>query len=118
VFDAWAADAFHAEADPDEADADGDEPVAAVSWRGRTYDVFETSDWRRAEQLIRVEYLYRARGGADAYVDRIEHRYLLTGQVPGLAAAAGLRVAGAWGGLRGEPLRRDSEHLAYLLRAE
>ena len=117
VLDAWAADAFHADADPADPHADGDEPVASVAWRGVTYDVFETSDWERDAQRIRVEYRYRPRGGGDGFVDRIEHRYLLRAQIPALAAAAGLSVAGAWGGFRGEPLDGDGEHLAYVLRA-
>ena len=54
VFDAWAADAFHAEADPDEPDAGDDQPITHVAWRGRTYDVFEASEWQRAAQRIRA----------------------------------------------------------------
>jgi len=117
VFDAWSADAFHAEADPQDEDPDDGAPVDSVTWRGRVYDVFESSEWQRDAQCIRVRYRYRPRRGGAEVEDRIAHRYLLTDQIPALAAAAGLRVAQAWGGFAGQPLGGDSEHIAYLLRA-
>lgn len=110
VFDAYVIDNFHATANPQACAPDDDEPVTTVRWRDTDYDVFETSHWEREAQRFQVHYRYVSRDGGPSYEDRIAHRYLLTEQVPGLCAAAGLRVAALFGGFADEPLTPLSEH--------
>ncbi len=110
VFDAYAVDDFHRNADPAHTADDG-EPVVSVGWRGATWDVFEDSDWERQAQRLRVRYRYLRRDGGAGLEDTIVHRYLLTGQVRALCADAGLRAVQASGDFNGSPLSGDSEHL-------
>lgn len=91
VFDGWAADHFHAESDPDEAQ-DELGLVAEVLADGVDYEVFERSHWHRASQRIDATYVYRPKGGGEATEAVIEQRYLLTRELPGLVRAAGLEL--------------------------
>jgi SAM-dependent methyltransferase len=116
VLDAYAIDGYHAEAAPDDPGADEAEPVATLSWRGEVYDVLERSDWDRDGQRLIAHYHYRPRGDGTHFHDTITHRYLLTGQLAELCAAAGLRLAAAWGDFHGAPLGPDSEHMACILQ--
>ena len=116
VFDAYAIDTFHFEADEGENDAD-DEPVASIAWRGTTWNVHETCGWDRAAQRLHVDYRYQPADSSAVVHQRIDHRYLLTGQVPQVCDAAGLRILQIAGGFLGEPFDRHSEHLVCIAEA-
>lgn len=90
IFDGWAADAFHAEASPDDMGADHLEPVGCVRARGRAYDVFETSAWDRDAQRIDARYLYVARDGSPALEFPLPQRYLRSDEAVALLEASGL----------------------------
>jgi len=111
IFDAYAIDAFHAEADPRAPSEDDGEPVATVRWRDRTWDVHEHTDWDRDAQRLTARYAYRARDGSATRSEVIHHRYLLTGQLCELCARAGLRLVSAHGDFQGAPLESESEHM-------
>lgn len=114
IFDAYAIDAFHAEADPRAPLEDDGEPVATVRWQDRTWDVHEHTDWDRDAQRLTARYAYRARDGSATRSEVIHHRYLLTGQLSELCARAGLRLVSAHGDFQGAPLDGESEHMVVV----
>lgn len=116
IFDAYAIDDFHFEADEDEDDADHD-PVDSLSWRGTVWDVYESSSWERRTQRLQVHYRYQARDTSDPIYQRIDHHYLLTGQIPRVCEAAGLRILRIAGGFQGERFNQHSEHLTCVAEA-
>lgn len=111
VLDAYVIDAFHDEADPDDPDTDDGEPVASVVWRGTRFDVFETSVWDRAAQRLDVTYRYQPAGPGAPLYGTVRHRYLLTAQVQGLCARAGLHLLSAGTTLAGAALTANDQHM-------
>lgn len=119
VWDAYAVDAFHAGANPTDADytdADPDGPVITVQWNDKVYDVYEQTEWERDLQRLNVEYVYRPRGGGTPYQVEIAHRYLLTHQLESVNAKAGLRIVETFGDFAGAPLSVESEHMVCVAR--
>ena len=114
IFDGYAIDAFHAEADPQAPFEDDSDPVTSVRWRDRTWDVHEHTTWNRDAQRLTVRYAYRPRDGSAARGEVIHHRYLLTGQLWDLCAQSGLRLMSAHGDFQGTPLDFDSEHMVVV----
>jgi SAM-dependent methyltransferase len=114
VFDAYVIDAFHAAADPQEDDPHDGEPVASVAWRGTTYEVFETTTWDRPAQRLHVTYRYQPRGDGTPLFGSICHRYLLTSQVEGICARAGLRLIDTGRDLDGAALSPESDHMVCM----
>lgn len=101
VFDFWVADEFHR----DEAGEDGwdpeeeaREPVGAVKYEGRMYDVYESTTWTREQQRVDATYRYVPRGGGEVLLSEVMSRYVLTTQLDDLLAAAGLEVLVRHGG--------------------
>lgn len=97
--DAYAADAFHAEAPlDDELDADtaDDEPIAELEVRGRKLLVFEDTVWSHPQQKLEVTYRFYDEGPEQARREvgrhSIDHHYLLTAELLNLFDEAGLEV--------------------------
>jgi SAM-dependent methyltransferase len=109
VFDAYAADQFHREADPADHDDLHLEPLVTVEMDGTCYDVFERSLWERDAQRVDVTYEYIPRGGGPAALGRLRHRYLLQDQIEPLLRRAGLALASLAGDWRDAPARPDGE---------
>ncbi|HYO93809.1 MAG TPA: class I SAM-dependent methyltransferase [Polyangiaceae bacterium] len=109
AFDAYAADAFHAESRSADLDAEHLTPVVSLVWRGKTWDVFEKSRWLRSAQRLFATYLYVPRSGGAPHAIQIAQRYLLTKQLPALLASAGLELTAFRWGL-GEVTHRPAEH--------
>ncbi|MEM9070806.1 MAG: class I SAM-dependent methyltransferase [Myxococcota bacterium] len=107
VFDAYAADAFHSEAEPD-GDDDERSFVKTVTALGNTWDVYERSRWSRPRQRIDAIYDHVRRDDASQVTSAIPQRYLLREQLPQLLARAGLEVAAIHGGFHGEPADEDA----------
>ena len=103
VFDAYAADLFHLEADPADHDDLHLEPLITVESDGTCYDVFERSLWNRPSQRVDVSYEYIPRGGGEAALGRLRHRYLLLDQIEALLQRAGLRLLSLAGDWQGQP---------------
>lgn len=101
VFDAYGADVFHIEQDPADHTDERLDPVVSVEHEGICYDVFERSRWERSEQRLDVTYEYIPRGGGEALVGRLMHRYLLRDQLEPLLARAGLQLISLDGDWRG-----------------
>ncbi len=63
ALDVWNAAPFHASAAM-RGQVDDPEPIVSVRHAGQTWDVFERSRARRAQQRLDVDYDYLPRGGA------------------------------------------------------
>jgi SAM-dependent methyltransferase len=103
VFDAWAADPFHAdgaEAVEDAGGTDEDEPelVADASARDTTYQVFEWSRWVPSRQRIDAFYRHEPADGGASIDATIPQRYLLGDEVAPLLERAGLELVALLGG--------------------
>ena len=109
VLDAYAADVFHATADPGDHTDERLDPVVSVEHEGTRYDVFERSRWDRAAQTLDVTYEYIPRDGGACRVGRVLHHYLLQEQIEPLLAEAGLRLVSLDGDFRGGPPRPDAD---------
>lgn len=111
ILDAWAADGFHAEADPDDQDPSWLERVKQVDVDGRRWEVLERSRWDRPAQRIDATYLHICvdgdgagdDGGAPTVVEGLlRQRYLLADQLGAALEAAGLELVELAGGFAGE----------------
>ncbi len=111
VFDAWAADRFHSEADPSDLDDDHLEPVGTVEAYGRTYDVFEQSRWNPDGQRIEARYLHVARDGSATLTCTLAQRYLRSDEAVALLEAAGLEPLVLHGGFDQHVYDDESDHL-------
>jgi SAM-dependent methyltransferase len=109
VFDAYAADGFHAEQDPADHSDERLDPVVSVEHEGICYDVFERSLWRRQLQRLDVTYEYVPREGGDAAMGRLVHHYLLLEQISPLLRRAGLDLVSLAGDWRGRPAEPDDD---------
>jgi SAM-dependent methyltransferase len=109
VFDAYAADAFHRDEDPDDHTDERLDPVVSVEFEGRQYDVFERSRWERPAQRLDVTYEYIPRGGGAVLQGRLMHRYLLRSQIEPLLANAGMRLESLHGDWHGHPTSSESD---------
>ncbi|MFW6050882.1 MAG: class I SAM-dependent methyltransferase [Myxococcota bacterium] len=114
VFDGWAADRFHEEADPEAPDEL--EVVKVVHARGRTWDVLERSDWDRARQRIDARYRHVPREGGEAVEAVLPQRYLRSAQVGPLLSRAGLELVVLLGGFDDRAWDDDAEHLVVVAR--
>jgi SAM-dependent methyltransferase len=103
ILDAYGADLFHAEADPEDHRDNRLEPVVTVEHEGACFDVFERSLWQRDAQQLRVSYEYIPRDGGDAALGQLLHRYLLQEQIRPLLEQAGLALESLAGDWRGRP---------------
>jgi SAM-dependent methyltransferase len=101
VFDAYAADAFHAHGEPADHDDESLSLVVRVEDAGVRYDVFERSLWDRARQRLDVTYEYIPATGGPVRLGRLMHRYLLLDQIEPLLARAGLALVALHGDWRG-----------------
>lgn len=120
VFDFWVADEFHRE---DEGGEDGwdpseeeREPVGAVRYRGRMHDVFESTTWTREQQRVDATYRYVPRDGGEVLVSEVMSRYVLTTQLDGLLAAAGLEVLVRHGGFDQSAWDEDCDRMIVTAR--
>ena len=115
IFDIWVPDVFHHEAladqvargsqterpraasedadtDADTDFGDSDEAVASLEYRGRHYDVYESTRWDPLAQRIDATYTHVPRGGGPALVSEVMSRYVLSTQLDALLESAGLEV--------------------------
>jgi hypothetical protein len=116
--DAYAVDAFHAEAPAEQ--EDDDEPVAELELRGEKLWAFERSVWDREEQRLDVTYSLKNSASDLVAVESIVHHYLLGTEVVLLLDEAGFEVTSCRGGFSGEPFDDDASTLVVgaRLRAE
>lgn len=120
VFDFWVADEFHREDDGGEDGWDPSEeerePVGAVRYAGRMHDVFESTTWTREQQRVDATYRYVPRDGGPVLVSEVMSRYVLTTQLDGLLAAAGLEVLVRHGGFDQSAWDEDCDRMIVTAR--
>lgn len=109
VFDAWSADAFHAEAE--EGEPGEPEWVDEVVVEGRRYRVLESTRWDRRAQFLDVTYRYEPVEGGEPVVARIPQRYLLVTEIEAMLAEAGLELVVVHGGFDQHVWDEDSERI-------
>jgi SAM-dependent methyltransferase len=115
ALDVWNAEPFqHARA---RSDADDPEPIVSLRHAGRTWDVFEHSRVRRAQQRLDVSYTYLPREGGSAYQIPIAQRYFLPAELSQLLERAGFSIAARYGDFSRRRFNARSEQLIVLARA-
>ncbi len=111
VLDAYRADTFHAQSEPEDVGDEDWNELAAVEVDGVPYAVFERSHWNPDTQRIDVSYRYiNAAGPAKPVDGTIEQRYLLQHQLVGHLEDAGFGNLELFGGFDQRPLSRGSDH--------
>lgn len=115
VLDVWNAQPFARS--PGDAGADDPEPIVSVSHAGRTWDVFESSRVRRAQQRLDVTYRYVPREGGRAYQIPIAQRYFLPAEISELLERAGFAGVVRSGDFSGRRFSARSAQLIVLARA-
>lgn len=104
LFDAYAADRFHAEASPDDHAEDDLDHVADIEHEGEELTVLEQSSWEPEAQRLDAIYVYERDDGSVRRRIVVGHRYLLSDQIEPLLERAGLRLERLEGGFDGEAL--------------
>ncbi len=94
AFNGYFADSFHAHAPQGE---DSPSPIVSVSDGRRQWVVWEHSVWNRRRQYIDATYSFRTASNREQCRLHVAQRYLLSSEVPGLLASAGLRVVAMFG---------------------
>lgn len=111
VLDAYRADAFHVDSEPEDVGDEDWNEISALEVCGEPFAVFERSRWDPDAQRIDVTYRHVALARARAPIDgTIEQRYLLRHQLEGHLRDAGFGTIESFGGFDGRPLTADSEH--------
>ena len=110
IFDGYAIDYFHLHADPLEQE-DESEALDSLQYQGQTYDIYERCHWDRDAQRLDVTYHHIPRSAGETLLGSVSHRYLLTHQVEGLMAQAGLKVTRLLQDFDGTALGEDPEHM-------
>ncbi|MES1178419.1 MAG: class I SAM-dependent methyltransferase [Myxococcales bacterium] len=116
ALDVWNAEPFHRLAAVRER-ADEREPVVTLWHAGQTWDVFEHSRVRRAQQRIDVDYEYVARGRVPGREISIAQRYYLADEIDALLGRAGFAVRARFGDFSGRRFTARSPQLIVLARA-
>ena len=116
ILDAWAADGFHAEAEPDDQDSGWLEIVKAVELDEQRWEVLERSTWNKPAQRIDATYLHLRVGDEHAVEGLLRQRYVLAEQLRTSLAAAGLELAELHGDFDGSPYDLDSELMVAVVR--
>ncbi|MGE0788580.1 MAG: class I SAM-dependent methyltransferase [Sandaracinaceae bacterium] len=103
VFDAYAADAFHREARPEDYPPDRRELVAEIVRDRERWTVYESSSWDRDAQRMDATYTYLDPSGRERAQIVVGHRYLLADQLEPALERAGMRLVERWGSFDREP---------------
>jgi SAM-dependent methyltransferase len=116
ILDAWAADGFHAEAEPDDQDPGWLEIVKAFELDDQRWEVLERSTWDKPAQRIDATYLHVRVGDEHAVEGLLRQRYVLAEQLRTSLAAAGLELVELHGDFDGSPHDVDSELIVAVAR--
>jgi SAM-dependent methyltransferase len=96
---------------------DDSAPIVSLRHAGRTWDVFERSRVRRAQQRLDVSYAYVPREGGSTYQIPIAQRYYLPTEISELLERAGFAVEARYGDYSGRRFSARSAQLIVLARA-
>jgi SAM-dependent methyltransferase len=109
VFDVWAAETFHAEAD--EHDQPTPELIDEIAIGDRAFRVLESSTWDREARFLDVTYRYEPLDGGEPVVAGIPQRYLLVDELDALTDEAGLELLVVHGDFDQHVWDEESERL-------
>jgi SAM-dependent methyltransferase len=115
ALDVWNAEPFSRS--PARTGADDPEPIVTLRHAGRTWDVFERSRVRRAQQRLDVSYTYVPRERGSALEIPIAQRYFLSGEISDLLQRAGFAIEARYGDFSGRRFSARSAQLILLARA-
>ena len=115
VLDVWNAEPFHRS--PERTGSDDADPIVTLRHAGRTWDVFERSRVRRAQQRLDVNYKYLPREGGIAHEIPIAQRYFLAGEIADLLTRAGFVIGARYGDFAGHRFNSRSAQLIVIARA-
>ena len=115
ALDVWNAEPFHRASA--RASADDPEPIVSLRHAGCTWDVFERSRVRRAQQRLDVSYTYVPREAGRARQIPIAQRYFLPAEIAELLERAGFSVEARYGDFSGRRFSARSAQLIVLARA-
>jgi SAM-dependent methyltransferase len=116
ILDAWAADGFHAEADPEDQDPTWLERVKAVEIDGHRWEVLERSRWDKDNQRIDATYLHFRVGDETPIEGALPQRYVLAEQLRASLSAAGLELVELHGDFAGAAYGPDAELMVAVAR--
>lgn len=116
LLDAWAADGFHVEAEPEDQDPSWLERVKTIEVDGERYEVLERSTWDKPAQRLDVTYLHVRVGGEEAIEGLLPQRYVLAEQLCALLEEAGLDLVELAGDFDGGPYDDESELMVVTAR--
>ena len=115
VFDGYAGDFVHDD-DSVEEGFDKEGEIATVDARGRTWRVFEKSNYDRAAQRFSVYYRYLADDGEDEVEAVIHHRYLRLHEAIAALERSGLEPLVVHGGFDQRVYEDDADHMIVTAR--
>lgn len=109
VLDCWAADAFHAESEPEELEAGWLERVKSIELEGEAWEVLERSSWDKASQRIDATYVHVRVGSEEAVEGLLRQRYVLAAQLRAVLENARLDLKKLSGNFAGDEYDSDAE---------
>jgi SAM-dependent methyltransferase len=116
LLDAWAADDFHVEAEPEDQDPTWLERVKTIELDGERWEVLERSVWDKPRQRIDVTYIHVRVGSEEAIEGLLQQRYVLADQLCAALERAGLDLVELAGDFDGGPYDADSPLLVITAR--
>lgn len=114
ILDAWAADGFHRDAEPDDQSEGWLERVKIIELDGDDWEVLERSRWDKPNQRIDVTYLHVRVGDEEAVEGVLRQRYLTSEQLRAALVTAGFTSIEVAGGFADEPWDDDAELLVVV----
>ena len=115
VFDGYAGDPVHEDDSLDEG-FDEEEEIATVHARGKSWRVFEQSEYERGPQRFTVHYRYLAEDDGEEILATIRHRYLRLEEALEALESAGLEPLVAHGDFDRRVYDGDSDHMIITAR--
>jgi SAM-dependent methyltransferase len=117
ILDAWAADGFHRDAEPEDQAEGWLERVKTITLEGEDWEVLERSRWDKAGQRLDVTYLHVRVGEEEAVEGLLRQRYLTSEQLIARLSAAGFVGIEIAGGFADEAWDDDAELLVVVAEA-
>lgn len=116
LLDAWAADDFHVEAEPEDQDPSWLERVKTIELDGERYEVLERSSWDKPRQRLDVTYIHVRVGSEEAIEGLLQQRYVLADELCAALEQAGLDLVELAGDFEGGPYDATSRVLVVTAR--
>jgi SAM-dependent methyltransferase len=116
LLDAWAADDFHTQAEPEDQDPSWLERVKTIELDGERYEVLERSSWDKPQQRLDVTYIHVRVGSEEAIEGLLQQRYVLADELCVALEQAGLDLVELAGDFEGGSYDADSAVMVVTAR--